>query len=234
MQKLYHGVQEVSGGDLLRHVTGKRVRDGDDFGAGGSGEDGGVSKVKTETPSKSRGKLHVGPTDDNYGDGVNDSSSDNEALKLVRDDSSDSNSSIGGTEGRRKPPRRRRKAKKSKPVVKEERVEAEVPKKPEGSVDMSKFTSVSSNIFRTPGMHDVACRANIGGLDPVLACVWLLPWKRVHLVLTFIGGRAVRNANEGHCLLPSINAFLFPFILTVSPIHPGLFRFAATRNHRCA
>lgn len=113
----------------------------------------------------------MGPMEDNYGDGVDDSSSsDNEALKLFRDDSSDSNSSIGNKKGRRRLPRRRRKARTPKPVVKEERVEAEAedPKKPESSVDMKKITSVSSKIFRTPSLHDVACRTNTEGTAPIL------------------------------------------------------------------
>lgn len=154
----------------MRHVAGKRVRDGDnfvEFGVGGGEEDdldGGISRViqsksvkrlrPTETPSVSRENQprgdRVGETDDNCGNasggGIDGSSSENEALKLVRDDGSD-NDGIGDTEGRGKVPRRRRKAQKSKPAVKEERVEANDPKKPEGGVDMSKFTSVSGKIF---------------------------------------------------------------------------------------
>ncbi|CAM9600262.1 unnamed protein product, partial [Ascophyllum nodosum] len=156
------GTQEVSGGDLLRQFAGKRGHGGgvacdvdawdgekDEEGGDALGNKGGsVKRHRASPPSSISRSSHPARSDvdmDDTCDDVDDGSSTNEALKLVHDDSSDSDGGRGAI-GRVGAPRRRRRVQKPKSATRalEEGGDSGGRKEAKGNMDASTSFSVSN------------------------------------------------------------------------------------------
>ena len=160
--RLCGGTQEVSGGDLLRQFAGKRGHGGgvacdvdawdgekDEEGGDALGNKGGsVKRHRASPPSSISRSSHPARSDvdmDDTCDDVDDGSSTNEALKLVHDDSSDSDGGRGAI-GRVGAPRRRRRVQKPKSATRalEEGGDSGGRKEAKGNMDASTSFSVSN------------------------------------------------------------------------------------------